>query len=409
MASFAITASVMFDGTGTEPRIAAGVIVEDGIITRVDDADAIRKVAARAGIPVDDAQGRGTTLVPGLIDAHVHLGWGYAGIDSWDAAGSAERRLFYMALAARAALAAGITTVRDCGCAGIDTLHLRDAIRGGLVPGPTVVACGPCITTTGGHGDFIGVTADSADDVRRRVRELAAAGVDAIKIMVTGGSMDPQTNPRRAQYSAQELVDAVDDAHRLGLKVVAHCNATEGIRNAVEAGVDTIAHCNWLGTDRGTIDYQPDIAKLMLERGTTIDLNIAATIRPLREGDGHAQQWGDDWSPLNRWELHQPLRRDGAAILLSSDEFGPNIARFPALLARAIRELGIEVHEAIHRSTMVPAAAIGLGADVGAIVAGLRADLVLLEGRADSDPDALLRPSRIWQAGHQRRADPAVG
>lgn len=395
---FAVIASVLFDGTGCEPLISGGAIVENGLITRVDAAAKIVEEAKRAGIPLDDTRDRRTTLLPGLVDAHVHIGWGYDGIDMWDAAAPPEQRFSYMAFSARLALFAGITTVRDCGCAGIDTIHLRDALRSGMVPGPRVVACGPCITTTGGHGVFIGVIADSADELRTRVRELSAAGVDAIKIMVTGGSMDPETNPRRVQYSTEELAPAVEDAHRLGLRVVAHCNATEGIRNAVEARVDTIAHCNWLGADRGTIDYQPDVAQQMLRRGTTIDLNIDATIRPLSEGDGHAQQWGEG-SPHNRWDLHHVLRRDGAPIFFTSDEFGPNIARFPALLTRTIRELGIDAHEAIHRATMVPATALGLSEEVGGIVTGLRADMVLLEGCVDSDADALVRPSAVWQAG----------
>lgn len=397
-APFAVTASVLFDGTGGEPLISAGVIIENGLITHVDAVDEIVEQATRVGIPIDDTRDRNTTLIPGLVDAHVHIGWGYEGIDHWDVTAIPERRSYYMALSARVALAAGITTIRDCGCAGLDTIHLRDAVRSGLIPGPRVVACGPCITTTGGHGDFIGVTADSADELRARVRELSAAGVDAIKIMVTGGSMDPQTNPRRAQYSTAELSPAVEDAHRLGLRVIGHCNATEGIRNALEAGVDTIAHCNWLGADRGTIDYRPELADRMLLQGTSIDLNIGATIRPLADGDGHAQQWGQG-SPRNRWDLHDALRRGGAAILFSSDEFGPNIARFPALLARTIHELGVEAREAIHRATMVPAAAIGLSHELGSVVPGLSADMVLLEGRLDAQPDALLRPSRIWQAG----------
>lgn len=397
-----VTASLLIDGTGAPPLPAAGVLVEDGVITIVASAPEIRDVAARSAIPITDTEPHGTTLIPGLVDGHVHIGWGYPGIDAWEADAPPERRLFYMAHAARLAVAAGITTIRDCGCAGFDTLHARDAIRDGLIPGPRIVACGPCITTTGGHGEFIGVTADTTDDLRRRVRELAAAGVDAIKVMATGGSMDPQTNPRRAQYTADELRPAVDDAHRLGLRVIAHCNATEGIGNAVAAGVDTIAHCNWLGPEPGTIDYQADVARAMLDQGTSIDLNIAATIRPLADGDGHAERW-DNARPGNRWELHRELRDGGAPIFFTSDEFGPNVDRFPSLLVRAVRELDIDVAEAIHRATLVPATALALADRIGAVTVGRRADLVLLDGRADLDPAALLRPIRVWQDG--RRSD----
>jgi imidazolonepropionase-like amidohydrolase len=295
----------------------------------------------------------------------------------------------------------GVTTQRDCGSPDLGVLRLRDAINAGIVTGPTIVASGPCVTTTGGHGDFIGLTADSAPELRGRVHELHDAGVDFIKVMASGGDMDPGTNRRKPQFSTDELRALVQCAHDHSLLVVAHCNPTESIRQAVEAGVDTIAHCNWLGEAEGTIDYDPDVAARLLERGTFIDLNIDATIRPYVDGDGWSQEWTEEFHPKNRWETHDQLRSRGARLLFTSDEFGYRTAGFPSLLARLVAELGMDVVEVIHRATAVPAQAIGLSDELGTISTGRRANLVLLEGdiRAASAPSALQSARTVWVDG----------
>ncbi|MFN2486402.1 MAG: amidohydrolase family protein [Acidimicrobiia bacterium] len=389
-ARFAVIADEMFTGNNGEPVVAVGVLVDEGIIVDVDAAATIRRRAKLADADLYEVESP-TTLIPGLIDGHVHLGW-RGGIDG-------ERQsAASMQAAAGQVLASGVTTVRDCGSPGYDLLRLRDEINAGLFPGPRIIACGPALTTTGGHGEFIGLTADSKDQLRRRVQELAAAGVDAIKVMATGGAMDSHTNRRRAQYSVDELAELVDVAHRLGLPVVAHCNATEGIENAVTAGVDTIAHCNWLGTEEGTIDYRPALADAILRQGISIDLNIEATLAPLSAGDGHAQIW-DGRAPANRWELHLELRRRGAAILLTSDEFAGGIARFPHLLAAAVRTAGIPTAEVIYRATSVPAEVLRIADQVGTIASGKTADLVLLKGLLSSDAGAITRIVKVWQAG----------
>lgn len=390
-AQFAVVADELYTGTLSESPAPGGVIVADGVIGQVGTANAIRAEAVAAGIETVEANGP-STLIPGLVDAHVHLAWGGRSLEG----GALSERS--MEIAARTALAAGITTVRDCGSPGLAVLRLRDRINEGSIVGPRVFACGPAITTTGGHGQFIGVTADTGIELQRRVTELAAAGVDAIKVMATGGAIDPQTNRRRAQYRAEDLVALVAEAHRLGLPVIAHCNATEGIAHAVAAGVDTIAHCNWLGAEDGTIDYRPALAEEIVRQGISIDLNLEATLAPLAAGDGHAQVWVGH-APANRWELHVELRRRGAIVFLTSDEFGAGVAHFPRLLASAIGAGQIPAPEAIHRASAVPAAVLGIAGSAGTIAIDKNADLVLLEGRLGADPTTLLRVRRVWRAG----------
>ncbi len=393
-----IEPQVLLDGTTSAPTEGSAVWVADGRIAAVGRAADVRRQAP-TGTMVLSAPG--ASLIPGLIDAHVHLAWGLDDQPDWPrVAGTAEGQAGWAIGGAQAALSAGVTTQRDCGGPGLVTVRVRDAIAAGVVAGPRLVVCGPCLTTTAGHGDFIGVTADTRGELVHRVRELCAAGVDAIKIMASGGDMDPHTNRRAPQYRDDQLNAAVADAHRLGLPVVAHCNATAAIRQAVAAHVDTIAHCNWLGEQDGTIDYDPQTAAQMVARGTFVDLNVEATLASYAGGDGWAMPL--DTGPTNRWELHEQMRLAGGRLLFSSDQFGRRTADFPRLLARAVGDLGIDVAEVVHRATAVPAAALRLDDQIGQVLAGLRADLVLVDGDLRTDASALTRPARVWQDGIDR-------
>lgn len=398
-----IEPDLLFDGSGDPPREGAAVLIREGTIEAVGPLAEIGRGLDLAQV----ARHQGGTLTPGLVDAHVHLAWGLDGQKRWPlAATSAEGRFAWALSSAQAALAAGVTTMRDCGAAGLVVAHLRDAIATRLVVGPRLLACGPAITTTAGHGDFIGVCADSAEELRRAVRQLCADGVDFVKVMASGGDMDPHTNRRHPQYTDEEIRALVEDAHRLSLPVVAHCNAAAAIRQCVDAGVDTIAHCNWLGAEEGTIAYDPAVAQRMLEAGTFVDLNVDGTLRAYAgDGDGWAQSWEQPEPPANRWELHRELRAAGGRLFFSSDEFGGRLANFPALLARVVRETGAEAAEVVHRATAVPAQAVGRGHEVGSIDVGMNADLALFAADLASDPAGFEGECRVWLDGRLVAAD----
>lgn len=387
---------VLIDGSGAPPRHDAAVRVEDGVIAAIGTP---AEVSASA--PEDRTTRTGGTLTPGLIDAHVHLAWGLDGQERWPrVGGGAEGRTAWAAASAQAALAAGVTTMRDCGAAGLEVVGVRDAIDAGILTGPRLLACGPAITTTAGHGDFIGVCADTADELRRTVRRLCLDGVDFVKVMASGGDMDPHTNRRRPQYTDEQMAALVEDAHRLALPVVAHCNAADSIRQCVSAGVDTIAHCNWLGIEEGTIAYDGVVASEMLDAGTFIDLNIDGTLRPYApDGDGFAQAWEQGAPPRNRWELHAEMRERGGRLLFTSDEFGGRLVGFPGLIARVVAESGADIAEAIQRATSVPAEAVGRGGEVGVIEPGMRADLVLFDHDLEAYPGGLEGPRAVWLDG----------
>ena len=396
MASLVIKPGWLIDGSGAPARDNTAVLVRDGHIAAVGPASDIE--ANLGELECIDAPG--CTLVPGLIDAHAHAAWGTDAQPGWAAVRGEPNLLAAWALAGlQAALAAGVTTVRDCGAPYGVTLGLKRALAAGLAVAPRLLACGPCLTTTGGHGEFIGRTADSADELRRAVPELCRDGADFIKIMATGGSMDPETNRLRAQYSVDELRSAVEDAHRLGRRVVTHVNATEGIRNAVAAGADVLAHCNWLGATDGTIDYDPALAAEIARRGLVVDLNLDGATRSLATGDGWAEDWDRPGAPRNRWDLLADMRRAGVRMFFSSDDFGPGLASFPQRLAETGRDLALAAEEVIWRATCVPAEALGLDGQLGSIQPDQTADLLLIEGNLAGELANLTHVRAVYREG----------
>ena len=194
------------------------------------------------------------TVLPGLIDCHVHLVFSHTPDPVADLVAEDDQQLLLRTAAgARQALGGGITTVRDLGGRGGVTFRVRDAINAGLLDGPRILAAGSPITITGGHCHFLGLEADGEAAVRTAARRMVKSGANCLKIMATGGRMTPISNVGVAQYSVAEIKAAVDEAHRSRITIAAHAIGTAGIRNAVEAGVNTIEHCSWLGSGRGRL------------------------------------------------------------------------------------------------------------------------------------------------------------
>jgi imidazolonepropionase-like amidohydrolase len=367
MAALILRAGQVFTG---EP----GGVIPDGAV-RVE-ADRIAAVGPAREVL---GGGRGAevlnfpdhTLLPGLIDGHVHLvfdaGPDVVGRYRQD---SDAALLFRAAANARLALRSGVTALRDCGGRGALTLEFRELVRSGLVPGPRVVACGAPVTTTGGHCHFFGLEADSAEEVLKAVRSLARAGADFIKIMATGGNLTPGSNPRRAQYPAETLRLAVEDAHRLGLKVAAHCHGTEGIRLAVGAGVDTIEHCSWLGAGAG-FEFDEAVARELIRRGIFVGPTLSV---------GWAGPNGPV-APAERVGLTRRLVELGARLFAATDAGVPGTP-FNSLVRELeiyAEGLGLDPAAALRAATAEGALAVGLEG-VGRLKPGYLADLLVVRG-----------------------------
>jgi imidazolonepropionase-like amidohydrolase len=396
-----ICPDVLVDGTGSEARRNARVVIKDERIVFVGQRTELDAAYSdRSGW--DEIDGAGASLIPGLIDGHAHLTLDksddalYPGIDA-----PREAIVLYTLQAARESLAAGITTLGDCGSIGDSLLYVRDTINQGTTVGPRILAAGPSITTTAGHGHYLGIEelADNADQIKVAIRKLVFRGVDFIKIMATGGASDPPTNRFQAQYSEEEMRVAVEDAHRLRKRVVAHVNPTEGIVNSVRAGVDALAHCNWLGSEEGTVEYIPEIAQEAGRKGIFVDLNVFGTLTPIAKRDGIVSGWEGPGEVQYRFDLMRDMERHGCKTYFSSDHLGRNIANWPQRLVEARHTLEMDPAEVICRATGVAAEGMWLQDEIGTIETGKVADVVLLNGDVADRIEALTDVRAVMRSG----------
>jgi imidazolonepropionase-like amidohydrolase len=408
----AIKGAQLIDMVGSHPIPNSTVLVgKDGRIAAVSRG---QDVALPEGVSAFDADGM--TLMPGLIDGHQHLTWDKSLYDAHGKAEHAgflhnpERQLVRAGYYAQTALAAGVTTVRDCGADNFSVLALRDVINAGNFAGPRVLACGRLTTTTAGHG-YSDWGVDDANDVKKAVRFLASKGVDFVKLVVSGGTTTPGTNITRSQYSLEEVRVAVEDAHRLGLPVVAHAISTDSIRLTAAAGVDTIEHCSWIGSDPRTIVTDTGAVELMLKNGVRVDHAIIPRPYLFPEEGGRAMTAEDEWwlSLLKvRWPFLHYMREQGVTVFLGTDAaFGrwPGTAFWPGFqdFARAIeimvRWAGFTPLEAITMATREAAKALRLDREIGTIEKGKRADLLLLAGDPLADIRALRDVELVFRDG----------
>jgi imidazolonepropionase-like amidohydrolase len=227
--------------------------IEDGRIKAVgSEAELSGQLPANANI-IDLSH---STLLPGLIDCHTHLTHSPFLMGPRQIHTSATRAALLGAHNARVTLEAGFTTVRNVGAHGYADIALRDAINAGDVPGTRMLASGPALSITGGHGDenFLAPqfhalgdgVADGVPAVMAKVRENIKFGADVIKFMATGGVLSECDNPAAEHYSPEEMRAIIETAHRLGRKVAAHAHGAAGIRDAALAGVDSIEHGSFI-------------------------------------------------------------------------------------------------------------------------------------------------------------------
>lgn len=358
-----IRAGRLIDGTGAAVQRDRAVYVEDGQIVGIEAAG-----ETPADTEVLDLSG--LSVLPGLIDSHVHLVFSRSSYALGDVLVEDDHQLLLRGVAAaREALAAGITTVRDLGGRGGVTFRLRDAIAGELIAGPRVLAAGSPITITGGHCHFLGVAADDEAGVRLAARRQLKAGANCLKIMATGGRMTPGTNPGMAQYSVAELRAAADEAQRAHVTLAAHALGTAGIRNAAAAGVNTVEHCNWLGAD-GHVEFDESVAARMAEQGT----GVVPTLMPLNRS-----------APALREQIMDCMRRMvtlGVPIVAGTDA-GVSLTPFDSLpgeLEIYVEDLGLTPIQAIQAATGTAARTLGLEGTLGTLVSGRAADMLAVDG-----------------------------
>ncbi len=333
------------------------------------------------------------TLLPGLIDTHVHLVFNGGGTLEEQVVGYTNDELRERAHAnAGTALAAGITTLRDLGDRDFVTLDLR-----GQPDLPTILTSGPPLTAEGGHCWYLnGCCADRAALVAA-VEERSRRGCDVVKIMVTGGSLTPTFPMWVSQFGDEDVAAVVEVAHRLGLPVAAHCHGVDGIVSAARAGVDTIEHCTFF-TDEGRSEPTDEVLQAVLASGTTVSATMGALpgfpIPPVIEAnlDSMLRGLGD---------FHQ---RGGRLVVGTDAGIAPTKPH--DVLPHAVRHLaqaGFTPLEMLTAMTAEAADVCGVGGRKGRIRPGYDADLLAVRGDPLAEPEALLDVAGVWCRGTRVR------
>ncbi|MFD1713117.1 amidohydrolase family protein [Amnibacterium flavum] len=372
--------AVVFDAT--DGSIGAGgdsVLVDDGIIAWIGpDAD------APAADVVIDAGGR--TVMPGLINAHVHLANDGAADLAAQVRDDSTATAAYRAVAnALVTLDAGITTVKDCGAADNVVIDLGRAIEAGVVAGPRVVAAGRVITMTGGHGYFMGVEADGVDAVRTAVRGQLKQGAGFIKAMATGGVLTSGVKPTQTALLREELETIVQEAHHAGRRVSTHAIGRDGIENAILAGVDTIEH---------GFHLDAELFALAIERGTYLVPTLSAVHGIVSEGEsGGIPTWIVDKA---KTEADRSTAMFRAAV-----EAGMNIAAgtdagtpynpHDGLVEEMVQmvSIGLTSARTLLSATRDGAVNAGLSELTGTLEVGKAADIIVVDGDPVADITAL--------------------
>lgn len=395
MASILFTNCNLFDGLADEARPGMSVLVAEGRIADVSE----RPIAARSATTVDVG---GRTLLPGLIDAHVH-------VFAVNLVASRNESMPLTEMTARAVpriramLDRGFTTVRDV--AGGD-VGIRDGVAGGFITGPRLFVGGPGLTQTGGHGDhrrrtdgrrevdynanafvFFSRLVDGADEMRRVVRDELRKGADHIKVMASGGVGSPSDAIENVQFSAEELGVAVTEARARGKYVCAHTYTSEAIRHAVAAGVRTVEHANLIDAET---------AAFVSERGAY----VVPTLVCYEETAKHGTRLGLSPYVMEKLDL---VNRAGIAMLATCTKAGVRMGFGTDLMGEmeyaqsdefAIRGRVQRPVDVLRSATSVNAEILQQEGRLGVVAPGALADLVVCEGDPTRDVALLADPAR---------------
>jgi imidazolonepropionase-like amidohydrolase len=392
-----VTAARMVDVVAGRVVADPEIIITDGRISAIGT----RGAPAPAGARLVDLPG--VTLLPGLIDLHVHLTsdphyGGYRGLEFtdnfWTVVGVAN---------AKKTLEAGFTTVRNVGSANYDDVAIKQGIEAGLVPGPRIVPATYAIGATGGHCDAdefppsVSVPspqiADGPEAIRATVRKLRKYGAEVIKFCGTGGVFSKTDSVGGQQYDLAEMTMLVQQAHMLGLKVAVHAHGTNGIKDAIRAGVDTIEHASLADAEA---------FELAKQHGTYFDMDIYDDDYILAEGakNGVFQESLDKERKVGllQRQTFRAAFQAGVKMTFGTDggvyPNGDNAKQFATMV-----QWGMTPLQAIQAATVTAAEALGRPGDVGAIQVGRFGDLIGVAGDPLADVTQLQSIAFVMKGG----------
>jgi imidazolonepropionase-like amidohydrolase len=400
-----IRAGHVFDPTTEKLRDNAVIVVRGERIERIAQASELTPPAGAVVIHLESSY-----VLPGLIDCHTHL---MARADHYEEIDDFKDTPLTATIAgvvnARTTLMAGFTTVRDVGSPPFAAVDLRNQINEGFIPGPRVVASGPGISITGGHGDLNGYSptvrdmmypadrdfqvADGPDQVRQTVRAQIKYGVDVIKILASGGVLSRGDQPGAPQFTYEELKVAADEAHKAGRKIAAHAHGTQSIKDCVRAGIDSIEHGSFLDEEG---------IEMMKAHGTYLDADIYNDDYL----QGKAVELGLTKEKLEKEKLVGRVQREnfskavaaGVKIAFGTDAgvypHGDNAKQFAVMVRFGMTPAG-----AIRAATFSSADLVDRAKDIGTLDAGKYADIIAVSGNPLADVTTLEHVGFVMKGG----------
>ena len=401
-----LKAARLIDTAAEAVHEQAAILLEGSTVRQIGTAETVH---APEGASVQEIDYGNATILPGLVDSHVHLngiGDGRAGDElvtlpdevlTVQAAQNARRHLY-----------SGVTTLRDCGAKNSTTFMLRQAVDLGIVPAPRLVLAGRPVAIIGGHLSYFGTAATGVDECRAAVRQLIKEGADFIKITATGGSTRT-SHALRPSFNVEELRAICDEAHRFDKHAAAHCASSQGMVNSLDAGIDTIIHGVHKDPD-GSDTYRPDISDRIAEQGVFVNPTLGQGVARIRMLEDMQDLTAEQQAELDaarhtsdaRMDHFARMRDAGVVMAAGSDSawsYYPMGDYQTDIEAHAMA--GMSNMEAIVSATRDAARSCCIDSLVGTLEPGKQSDVLVVNGNPLEDLADLRQVADVFLAGNR--------
>jgi len=403
-----LKASRLIDGTGNNPVDNPVIIVKGKIIHKIGTQDTLM-CSDYPDAQIVDLEC--CSLIPGLIDSHIHLALGTGGGYEAMMEESDGIQLITGVINAREALYAGITTVKEAGVRNQVAFDLKAAKEMGLIEAPRMLVSGRPITAPRGHFYFCNDNeAINPEEARQRVRQLVGEGADFIKIMASGGGTKGTSN-REPSFSEEILRAIVEEAHKHGRITTAHCEAYESVVNAARAGVDVLEHCGFIMSD-GSRGFDEKAVNIMADRGLYYDPTIQTGSQSrdillkrkmsgekLTEREEKALK-NADYKIRRKSENLMQMKSMGVKVVAGSDGIGLGNSTQLIRAMELMNEAGMTPMEVITAATDEGAKAMKIEDEFGSLAEGLLADIIAVKGDPSKDISAIRNLRMVMQEGN---------
>ena len=404
-----LTGAILIDGNGNSPVENGAILVKDEEIKAIGHRDSI-SIPEHANVTTINYPNQ--TILPGLIDCHVHL-TGIGDGRSGDELATLPDEVLTLqgSQNANRHLQSGVTTVRDLGAKNKTTFMLRKSAEMGLVKTPRLLLSGRPITIIGGHLSYFGTSVTGATEARAAVRQLLSEGADLIKITATGGSTRTSI-PGRPSFNVDEISAITDEAHKFGVHVAAHCTNSQGILNALDGEVDTIIHGYHIEPD-GHLIYREEIGERMAEKKIFLNptlhqgreriwkLEDKRKLEPLTKGEEiEIEDFKYSWE--EKLKFFEKILSAGVQLAAGTDASWMHYQLGGTSLQDEILahvDVGLSPMEAIVSATSNSARSCWIDDQIGTLEPGKKADILVVNGNPSLDIKTLRNVVEVFQSG----------